>query len=199
MQNRNQTKKAIITDNYIRFNVPLHGRSGRRADPDHPSDMFAQTLRSNNNILSRGASEMVARHGCDFINVATDWRREETPWRYIGEETIMFAQVDPMTVGKNLMLIIGGMMLLSSLLFLGFFAWTGLNMLIFYVGKRRAEREHFRKTRRADGELFPPMIEGICEVCRRGGRKIYFPEIGKAMCPPCYERAWGNQEPEAAA
>ena len=105
----------------------------------------------------------------------------------------MLAQVDPMTFGKNLFLLIGGLILLALLLFLLFAAWTGLNMLIFYVGKRRAEREHFRQTRRADGELYPPMIEGICEVCKRGGHKIYFPEAGVAMCPPCYEQSWRKQ------
>ncbi len=111
----------------------------------------------------------------------------------------MLAQVDPVTFGQNLFLIIGGVLLLSVLLFLGFLAWTGLNMLIFYAGKHRAAREHFRQTRRADGELYPPMIEGICEVCKRGGHKIYFPEAGKAMCPPCYERSWGKQAAESNA
>ncbi len=111
----------------------------------------------------------------------------------------MLAQVDLRTFGQNLFLIIGGLMLLAVLLFLGFVAWTGLNMLIYYAGKRRAEREHVRQTRRADGELYPPMIEGICEVCKRGGHKIYFPETGKAMCPLCYERAWGKQAAEAKA
>ncbi len=106
----------------------------------------------------------------------------------------MLAQVDPVTFGQNLALIIAAVFFLSALLILGFFAWTGLNMLIFYVGKRRAEREHVRQTRRADGELYPPMIEGICEVCKRGGHKIYFPEAGKAMCPTCYERSWGKQK-----
>lgn len=108
----------------------------------------------------------------------------------------MFAQADPVTFARNIALIIAAVFLLSALLILGVSAWTGLNMLIFYAGKRRTEREHFRKTRRADGELFPPMIEGICEVCRRGGRKIYFPETGKAMCPLCYDRAWSNREKE---
>ena len=111
----------------------------------------------------------------------------------------MLAQVDPVTFGQNLFLIIGGVLLLAVLLFLGFFAWTGLNMLIFYVGKQRAEREHVRQTRRADGEFYPPMIEGICEVCKRGGHKIYFPEAGKAMCPLCYEQSWRKQAAESKA
>ena len=111
----------------------------------------------------------------------------------------MLAQVDLRTFGQNLFLIIGGLMLLSVLLFLGFFAWTGLNMLIFYLGKRRAEREHVRQTRRADGELYPPMIEGICEVCKRGGHKIYFPEAGEAMCTLCYEQSWRKQAAESKA
>ena len=106
----------------------------------------------------------------------------------------MLARVDPVTFGQNLFLILGAVLLLALLLFLGFFAWTGLNMLIFYVGKQRAEREHVRQTRRPDGELYPPMIEGICEVCKRGGHKIYFPEAGKAMCPPCYEQSWREQK-----
>ena len=106
----------------------------------------------------------------------------------------MLTQVDPMTFGKNLMLLVGGLMLLALVLFVLFVAWTGLNMLLFYRGKRRAEQEHFRQTRRADGELYPPMIEGICEVCKRGGHKIYFPEAGKAMCSPCYEQSWREQK-----
>ncbi len=111
----------------------------------------------------------------------------------------MLAQVDLRTFGQNLFLILGGLMLLSVLLFLGFVAWTGLNMLIFYVGKRRTEREHVRRTRRADGELYPPMIEGICEVCKRGGHKIYFPETGLAMCTLCYEQSWRKQAAESKA
>ena len=111
----------------------------------------------------------------------------------------MLAQVDLRTFGQNLFLIIGGLLLLSVLLVLAYFAWMGLNMLIFYVGKWRAEREHARQTRRADGELYPPMIEGICEVCKRGGHKIYFPEAGKAMCPLCYEQSWGKQAAESKA
>lgn len=106
----------------------------------------------------------------------------------------MLAQADLRMFGQNLFLIIGGVLLLALLLFLGFVAWTGLNMLVFYAGKRRAEREHVRQTRRADGELYPPMIEGICEVCKRGGHKIYFPEVGMAMCSPCYERSWREQK-----
>ncbi len=90
-------------------------------------------------------------------------------------------------------------MLLSVLLVLAYFAWMGLNMLIFYVGKWRAEREHARQTRRADGELYPPMIEGICEVCKRGGHKIYFPEAGEAMCTLCYEQSWRKQAAESKA
>ena len=112
---------------------------------------------------------------------------------------MMLAQVDLRTFGQNLILIIGGVLLLAVLLFLGFVAWTGLTMLLFYAGKRRAEREHVRQTRRADGELYPPMIEGICEVCKRGVHKIYFPETGKAMCPLCYERSWGKQAAESKA
>ncbi len=111
----------------------------------------------------------------------------------------MLAQVDLRTFGQNLFLIIGGLVLLSVLLVLAYFAWIGLNMLIFYVGKWRAEREHARQTRRADGELYPPMIEGICEVCKRGGHKIYFPEAGEAMCPLCYEQSWRKQAAESKA
>ena len=111
----------------------------------------------------------------------------------------MLAQVSLRTFGQNLALIIGGILLLALVLFVLFAAWTGLNMLLFYRGKRRAEREHVRQTRRADGELYPPMIEGICEVCKRGGHKIYFPEAGKAMCPPCYERSWGKPKEESQA
>ena len=106
----------------------------------------------------------------------------------------MLAQVDPMTFRQSIMLLVGGLILLALLLFLFFAAWTGLSMLLFYRGKRRAEQEHFRQTRRADGELYPPMIEGICEVCKRGGHRIYFPEAGKAMCPPCYEKSWRGQK-----
>lgn len=91
---------------------------------------------------------------------------------------------------QNLALIIGGLIFL----FLGFVVlmttWTGINTLVWIMRKRHADRKVFQKTHRADGQLYPPMGAGVCEVCGRGSDHIYFPPSGERLCPSCYEKFW---------
>ena len=74
----------------------------------------------------------------------------------------------------------------------------GVRTLLFLAARRRLQLEHYRQTRRADGQLYPPYINGVCEVCKRGGCKIYFPQGGVAMCPLCYEVWWREHDTRPA-
>ena len=66
------------------------------------------------------------------------------------------AQVDPQTLGTNFALIIGGIVVLTALFFGTLALMTGIRCLWWMYQMRRAEAEHRRKTRRADGEMYPP-------------------------------------------
>lgn len=100
------------------------------------------------------------------------------------------AQVDPQTFATNLALIVGGVVVLTGLFFATLALITGARCLLWMYQMRRAEEEHRRMTRRADGELYPPQIEGQCSRCKRGDRKIYMAGGGNELCPRCYERHW---------
>lgn len=99
-------------------------------------------------------------------------------------------QVDLGTFGRNLYLIIGGLIFLALVFFFVLALVIGIKMCLFFAGRRRAQARHLLETRRADGQMYPPFIEGVCEVCKRGGSKIYFPQGAAAMCALCYENWW---------
>ncbi len=115
-----------------------------------------------------------------------------------GAASPILLQVDTATFGLNLYLIIGALVLLALVVFLLLVFVMGLKTLWFLAARRRAQLEHFRQTRRADGQLYPPYLEGVCDVCKRGGRKIYFPQAGVSMCPLCYERWWREHDTRPA-
>ena len=114
----------------------------------------------------------------------------------------MLAVVDIETFAFNLMLIIGGVFLLTILFFLFIATWTGLNALAWFLRGRYRRREFLRLHRRADGQRYPPFTPGVCKSCGRGDHKIYFPPTGEELCSICYEETWPctelPEEPMAA-
>jgi|GEM_PF-2662300 len=125
------------------------------------------------------------------VMVATGVGNDGAGWETASS---ILLQVDLPTFGRNLYLIIGALILLTLVFFFLLALVIGVKILWFLAARRRAQIEHFRQTRRADGKLYPPYIEGVCEDCKRGGRKIYFPQGGVAMCPPCYEQWWREHD-----
>ena len=102
----------------------------------------------------------------------------------------MIAQVDPITFGRNLYLLIGLALLLGLLAVVGVVVWTGMKIWYWSKAKDRAQRELYEKTHRADGERYPSYMVGICDRCGLTNKKIYFPSDGPPLCPPCYETFW---------
>lgn len=90
----------------------------------------------------------------------------------------------------NIFLILGALVLLIILFFVAMAAWTATRMLIHLYRGRRAMREYRARHFRADGEPYPPFMEGTCSACHRGDAKIYFEPGGEELCPPCYEASW---------
>lgn len=102
----------------------------------------------------------------------------------------MLGQVDAKTIGANLFLIIGALICLAVTALFAVAAWVAINVWLSGRRERRSWEDYQRSTRRADGRPYPPFIEGVCDLCGRGDRKIYQAEWGQALCPPCYESAW---------
>ncbi len=102
----------------------------------------------------------------------------------------MLVQVDPRTLGLNLALIIGAVVLLALGFALTIAIWTGARVLIAIIQQRRAKEQYLRETFRSDGRPYPPYTEGVCQECGRGDSKIYHPDSGERLCPVCYERFW---------
>ncbi len=99
-------------------------------------------------------------------------------------------QVGPKTLGVNLWLLIALLFLLVVALVLGVVLWTGIRVGLTMLAQRRAQAEYRKSTRRADGQPYPPYIEGMCSQCGRGHVRIYHPQSGERLCPDCYERFW---------
>ncbi len=99
-------------------------------------------------------------------------------------------QVDPRTLGVNLWLIISGLLSLIILALVGLAVWTGIRVCIALIRRQRGWRMYLKESRRADGEPYPPFIDGVCQECGRGDRRIYYPDSGERLCLDCYERFW---------
>lgn len=106
----------------------------------------------------------------------------------------MLLQVDPATFRLNIHLIIGALIVLFVLFVLLVSLWTGLSAWWWHIQRRRAYAKWIMISRRADGAPYPPFIEGVCALCGRGDRKIYFSDTGEELCPNCYEAAWRLDE-----
>jgi len=89
-------------------------------------------------------------------------------------------------IGFLIVLVVGGLLLVGL--------WTGLRAWLWHARSRRSRQAWHRRTHRADGGLYPPVAEGVCQSCGRGHRTIYLPSGGERLCPPCYEVFWRQAE-----
>lgn len=85
-------------------------------------------------------------------------------------------------LGLAIVLIVAGGLLLA--------AWIGLRSLLWCRAQKRSQQACIARTRRADGQHYPPVIGGLCEQCGRVSRTIYHPQVGPKLCSACYERYW---------
>jgi hypothetical protein len=101
----------------------------------------------------------------------------------------MILQVDPKTLGQNLFLLIGLLIVvvLGALLCLGI--WIGLRLWIAGRRERRSWEEFEQQRRAPDGRPYPAFIDGICRECGRGDARIYHGDAGEELCPSCYDES----------
>ena len=128
-----------------------------------------------------------------YYNNATDPRSCGCAGEWT-RELDMLTQVDPQTFALNLLLILGAVFVLCGLFVVFVALWTGARIVIHMVRQRRAMREYRAVSRRADGEPYPPHMEGTCRECGRGDRQIYCTAKGDELCTTCYERAWRREK-----
>ncbi|GMU24692.1 MAG: hypothetical protein AMXMBFR13_47650 [Phycisphaerae bacterium] len=105
------------------------------------------------------------------------------------------AQLEMFT--SNIVLILGGLL---CLLFSGVILvvlWIGMRVWVFHAGQRLARDEYIRRSRRADGKMYPPRTGGICEACGRVRKVVYHLKSGEKLCHDCYEAWWPTAEREA--
>lgn len=97
------------------------------------------------------------------------------------------AVVDPVTLGANLYLIIGGVVLAIFLLIGIVVLWTGINAGIWRARQARDERAARNRKFRADGTPLPPAHRGLCDRCQKPYERVYYLPDGERYCPKCYE------------
>lgn len=72
--------------------------------------------------------------------------------------------------------------------------YIGLRVWIFKANQDRSMAEYYKRTRRADGKMYPPFAVGICEQCKGIRKKVYHLHTGERLCPECYEPFWRSAE-----
>jgi hypothetical protein len=94
--------------------------------------------------------------------------------------------VDPTTLGRNLYLIIGAVLLLLILLSVVIAVWTGVNVAFWRRAQKRSAAEDKRRRIGPDGRPYPPAARGLCDRCHRVDETVYHLPSGERRCPACY-------------
>ncbi len=94
----------------------------------------------------------------------------------------------------NIYFLIGLLIFLSFCSIVLLAIYIGVRMYLFSRRQRRSLAEYHRRTRRADGRMYPPFTGGICDRCGAIRRKIYHLPTGERLCPECYEPFWRTAE-----
>lgn len=103
------------------------------------------------------------------------------------------AQLDHFVI--NMFYLVGLLVTAGALALFAIVVWTGIRVVTGTVRRVRAEKAWEKASHRADGKPYPSSIEGVCDLCRRGNRHIYYPaESSKGFCPGCYEVFWRQAE-----
>ena len=96
--------------------------------------------------------------------------------------------------GVNIYLLIGLLLLLAAVAVVVAALWTGLKIWLWRIRQKRAWQAYRQKSRRADGQKYPPFTGGVCDQCGRVSKKVYHPVSGPRLCSPCYETYWRQAE-----
>lgn len=106
----------------------------------------------------------------------------------VGMCPISPAWTDPVTMGRNLYLLLGawGLVLLVAA---GLFAvWMATRMLLWRRAIRRATDQAQEAQRDREGKLYPPSAGGVCDRCGQAHDRVYYLPTGQRRCQACYEK-----------
>jgi hypothetical protein len=98
----------------------------------------------------------------------------------------------------NIYALIGFLLLLGAASVVLVAVWTGLKMGIWSYLRRRSRQAYLSRTRRADGQRYPPVAGGVCDHCHRVSKQIYYSRSGPRLCSPCYEAYWREEKAGAS-
>jgi hypothetical protein len=102
--------------------------------------------------------------------------------------TPVLAWVDIRTFGLSLYLIIGVVVVGLVAMALALGAWTLLRLAVWKARVRRAQEQAARARVRDDGQPYPPVDRGLCDLCAGAFEKVYHLPSGQRMCEDCYRR-----------
>ena len=99
----------------------------------------------------------------------------------------MILQVDPRTLGENLHLLVGLLIVLLSGSLLGLGIWVSLRLWIAGRRERRSWQEFQEQRLAPDGRPYPGHTDDVCQQCMRGDSRIFSAHSGEELCPACYD------------
>jgi hypothetical protein len=95
---------------------------------------------------------------------------------------------------QNIVFLLGALLCLSFAFVAWFFGWTAAKMWLFRQRQKKSLREYRGRTRRADGQMYPPHTGGICDACGQVKKTVYHLTSGEKLCTTCYEPFWREAE-----
>lgn len=95
---------------------------------------------------------------------------------------------------QNIALLIGILLCGGASIVILTAIYVAVRVAVFRARQRRSMEEYYRRTRRADGKMYPPIHPGFCDQCGRSGKSIYHLNSGERLCAPCYEDFWRQAE-----
>jgi len=99
---------------------------------------------------------------------------------------MLLAPVDPQTLGVNLALLIGAVLLAAFVLIAVIAVWTGAKIGFWHLRRDHAARKESSRKYRPNGGPCPPSAPGICGACGRPHDQVYHLPSGQRRCPACY-------------
>lgn len=99
---------------------------------------------------------------------------------------MLCAAVDPKTLGLNLYLIIGAVLVAAFFLIAVIAAWTGLKVCVWRRSVRNAEAAERRARLDPTGIPYPPAGRGLCDACQQVHDTVYHLPDGGRYCARCY-------------
>jgi len=109
------------------------------------------------------------------------------------------AVVDPVTLGRNLYLLIGFWFCAFTGVILLVVIWTLVKLLLWRGEKQLAKIEKRKQKLAPNGEPRPPLGRGMCDSCSRTFDQVYYLQSGQRLCQTCYDHKVGQNVKDSSS